>query len=462
MKPTIPFAPLALVPLIVAGLTVGVASPAAAAEVSATIDGIVYAADDADVAAGATAVDYTGSASAIEIPDTVTIEGITYDVTAIGVGAFQEAALTEVIIGDGVISIGVEAFEFNPIERVVFGDSVTTIGDRAFESNDITELTLPDGVTTIGDGAFASNNLTDLVLPDGVTTIASSAFQANAIRNLVLPDSVTSIGNFAFQVNEIESLTLPHDLTSIGIFAFSLNRLTTVTIPASVTTIGDRAFDNNPLAEVITLGPAPLLGATAFDDFEPIVVSYPWRFDSSQVAEGYTAPTWSGYASRAIATVAFDAAGGGSTPDAQSVPVDSPLTEPPVPAREGFLFDGWFVGSADGALWDFADPVDTDTLTAADTADSTADLVLVAGWTAVPAAEPDPDPAPGDGPVPGDGEPAEPDSGSGSGEGSSGEGELAATGAEQVPSAAGLAAALLLLGALALTISRGRTRSGTA
>ena len=73
-------------------------------------------------------------------------------------------------------------------------------------------------------------------------------------------------------------------------------------------------------------------------------------------------------------TVAFDSAGGKPTPGQQRITGGQQATRPTTdPARDGFLFDGWFLKDAKGGsdvAYDFSRPV-------------TADITLVAHWSPV-------------------------------------------------------------------------------
>ena len=73
-------------------------------------------------------------------------------------------------------------------------------------------------------------------------------------------------------------------------------------------------------------------------------------------------------------TVTFDSAGGKPTPDPQRITEGQQATRPTSsPARDGFLFDGWFLKDANGksdVAYDFSQPV-------------TADITLVAHWSPV-------------------------------------------------------------------------------
>ncbi|MCT8157985.1 RCC1 domain-containing protein, partial [Bifidobacterium polysaccharolyticum] len=73
-------------------------------------------------------------------------------------------------------------------------------------------------------------------------------------------------------------------------------------------------------------------------------------------------------------TVTFDSDGGNPVPDHQQITIGKQATRPTAsPAKDGFLFDGWFIKDANGdskVAYDFSQPV-------------TADITLVAHWSPV-------------------------------------------------------------------------------
>ncbi|WP_310965036.1 leucine-rich repeat protein [Nocardioides terrisoli] len=260
-------------------------SPAAAAATTCTVDGIVYTADPADVAAGATVSGYTGTGAAVAMPDSITCGTQSYSVTTIGDGAFQ----------------------YDPLTSVTIPDSVTTIGTFAFFSNKLTSVTIPDSVTTIGEGAFNNNQLTSVTLGSSVTTIGNKAFDLNQLASVTIPDSVITIGKFAFSSNPLASVSLGAAVTTIGDYAFGSNQLTSVTIPGSVITIGQKAFgDNTGLVSVTFDGAAPTTITPAGDQYASLgtatglVVYYHYAFDAANTSHGFTTPTWQGYNTQLI------------------------------------------------------------------------------------------------------------------------------------------------------------------
>jgi hypothetical protein len=212
-----------------------------------------------------------------KILDTYTIPS---SVTNIAKGAFIAAFVTNLVIGNSVISIGDEAIH-GVSRSVTIGNGVTSIGSNAFvhcaplaitvdpsnpayssldgvlfNKSRTTLLsypggkaggyTIPDSVTNIEPAAFYYRlALTSIIMGDSVTRIGSNAFyHCTSLTNVTMGDGVTSIGDQAFQsCNNLTSVRIGDGVRSIGNSAFySCANLTSVTIGDSVTSIGDEAF----------------------------------------------------------------------------------------------------------------------------------------------------------------------------------------------------------------------------
>ena len=104
-------------------------------------------------------------------------------------------------------------------------------------------------------------------------------------------------------------------------------------------------------------GPAAIL-ITGRQDGQPFTRSLNYTVDQTMTRDDQQGPAY---------TVRFDTDGGSPEPDPQQVthPLGRVKRPTPDPAREGFLFDGWFTGSI---AYDFSKPVDKD-------------LTLTAKWT---------------------------------------------------------------------------------
>ena len=188
---------------------------------------------------------YSGS---VTIPESVSYNGKTYNVTGISGSAFAYCYdLNSISIPNSVTSIGERAFNCcSSLLLAIIPSSVTEIGERAFEGcESLTTAAIPDGVKTISNRTFfGCTNLTSLTIGKGVTSIGMSAFAGCRLTSLVFPNSVTSIGAFAFaNCSDITSVTFPNSLKSIGSQAFEgCAKLTSLTIPNSVNSIAYDAF----------------------------------------------------------------------------------------------------------------------------------------------------------------------------------------------------------------------------
>ena len=217
------------------------------------VDGINYGtSSDTSVYVGARNAKYSG---AVVIPATVTWNGKTYTVTAIGYDAFSGCSgLTSVTIPNSVTSIGYSAFyNCSGLMSVTIPNSVTTIGGAAFSyCSGLASVTIPNSVTTIGSRAFSNcSGLTSVTFPASVTYIGDYAFyDCDGLTSVTLPVAVDSIGNGAFEsCGSLASVTFPDGLVYLGHWAFRYcSSLTSVTLPAGLTFIGDQAFYGTAIA----------------------------------------------------------------------------------------------------------------------------------------------------------------------------------------------------------------------
>ena len=125
--------------------------------------------------------------------------------------------------------------------------TVTRIGESAFYNNvDIESITIPSTVTSIGSGAFAYLYLTSLTIPNSVTEIGEGAFYT--IKNIVYKGNATGSPWEALTVNGyIDGNCIFADAEKTHLTAYinpSDTIETTIYIPESVITIGENAFIN--------------------------------------------------------------------------------------------------------------------------------------------------------------------------------------------------------------------------
>ena len=225
------------------------------------------------------------------LPETVTYNGTTYNVTYINEKAFYACAgLVSVVIPSCVISINYNSFTgceslttvtinsasiaagpYNSTYNLkyLFGNQVTsytigavsTIGCCAFYGcTNLASVTLHHAILSIDNNAFygCSNmyrvNITDLTAwlrINFVSEYSNPLYYAHnlylngtKITELTIPSGVSTIKKHAFRGCSMTSVDIPnYTVTSIGNSAFeSCSSLTSVYIGNSVTSIGENAF----------------------------------------------------------------------------------------------------------------------------------------------------------------------------------------------------------------------------
>lgn len=178
---------------------------------------------------------------ALNIPASVTYEGVEYSVTSIGELAFHLDSLTTVTIPNSVTEIGESAFEgCRSLISVTIPNSVTEIGEEAFKNcRSLTSVTLPNSVTEIGKEAFMScESLTSITIPstNEVFDIGEGAF--------MFCESLTSVTFLSNKVNSIWSDAFR-----------GCKNLTSVTIDGCAIIRGDAFRDCTKLKEIYCCPP---------------------------------------------------------------------------------------------------------------------------------------------------------------------------------------------------------------
>ncbi|MBR5673045.1 MAG: leucine-rich repeat protein [Muribaculaceae bacterium] len=165
---------------------------------------------------------YTGNVS---IPSTITHNGTTYTVTAIGNNAFRNC--------DGLTGVSIP-------------NTVTKLGNFAFyECPSLTTINIPYGVTTLGWDALGKTGLISVYIPGSVTYMGSEMFYyCTSLRSVTLPESITYIDMRSFQgCTNLTRIVIPNGVTTIYSDAFKgCTSLQEVTIPRTTTTIKSGAF----------------------------------------------------------------------------------------------------------------------------------------------------------------------------------------------------------------------------
>ncbi len=218
----------------------------------------------------------------IVIPNQVSNNGKTYNVTSILGNAFQDCiSLSSITIPNSVTSISANAFNgCTSLSSISIPNSVTSIGREAFEgtawynnqSDGLvyagkvaykykgvmpanTHVTIKDGTIGIAESAFEDcSMLTSINIPNSVICIGQYAFDGTAWYNSQ-PDGVVYAGKVAYKYKGVmpanTHITIKNGTLGIAGWAFfNLGNLTSITIPKSVTSIVEGAFLCSGLASV--------------------------------------------------------------------------------------------------------------------------------------------------------------------------------------------------------------------
>lgn len=180
-----------------------------------------------------------------------------------------------VICNDELMSIGESAFEDSAVSEIILSKNIVEIKDSAFKDSSLCTINLPEGLHKLGKEAFAGCQLKNIIIPASLREIPESAFYRNEhlscvhfvedlctyierigdeafaecnIRSIHIPGSVYEIGDRAFYNNwSLMNISLSDGVKIIGNGAFASEHggrgLRTIDIPSSVTYVGSKAFD---------------------------------------------------------------------------------------------------------------------------------------------------------------------------------------------------------------------------
>lgn len=181
--------------------------------------------------------------------------------------------------------------------------TLTAIGEEAMMGcRNLISLTLPETIQELGEGAFAiCTSLTSLNIPEGITEIPTGCFgYCTKLNQLTLPSTIETLGKMAFYgCSGMTAITLPENLKTIGEMAFfDCSKLTEITIPASVTTIGNLAFGGRSATDRSKIeayhmqsSTPPILEGTLYqtqEGIEPVIY-----VPAGAVSAYQSAPGWS-------------------------------------------------------------------------------------------------------------------------------------------------------------------------
>ena len=253
-----------------------------------------------------TAANKTGYSGDVVVPNSVSYQGISFDVTALDEKCFYSASnLESVVLPEGITTIPAYAFNScnnlnhidipssvkeiatyafiycSKLEQVDLPVGLTTLGIRSFQSTGISSINLPEGVTEIPQYCFYGTPLTSVILGDGITSLGSNCFQScsklqsvklpahiktlpssifygcSSLSEIVIPDEVSKIESSAFYgCSALEGINIPDSVSSIGSGMFqNCSALKEVKIPAKISTLPSSLFQGCSALEKVTISP---------------------------------------------------------------------------------------------------------------------------------------------------------------------------------------------------------------
>ena len=217
------------------------------------------------------------------IPETVTANGNTYQVTMIGADAFNNCPLLEtVIIPDSVTEIEngreVDIFEYlddrcsafrkcQRLKSIKLSNSLKKIGIDAFNHCiGLKSIDIPNSVTELA-GFTDCTGLKSIDIPNSVTVLAGFD-GCTGLKSIDIPSSVTKIWGFRC-CKGLTSVTIPNSVKVLGKNAFSdCTNLTSVIIEneQDAVTIRENAF-NNTIAKIIYLGKPESVSGNIYENY---------------------------------------------------------------------------------------------------------------------------------------------------------------------------------------------------
>ena len=163
----------------------------------------------------------------VEIPEKVSLEGVSYDVTAISSLAFDDCnVLSSIIIPKTVSSLSGQSFfgctsltniivkEENPV--YVSENGLILSHDHSqliYVGGGLSHPQLPLGIKSIESNAFSSGSYVAVDLPNTVTSIGPNAFwYCRILHSLSIPTSVRNIGdNALYWCYNLRKITIDND-----------------------------------------------------------------------------------------------------------------------------------------------------------------------------------------------------------------------------------------------------------
>lgn len=149
---------------------------------------------------------------ALVLPETVSNNGITYTLRAIGTYAFCNCPITSVVIPNSVDSIAGCAFlNCNYLTSVTLSNTLRYIGPRALSGCMLGDVVLPSSVRVVEGGALSGSQITNITLNDSVQILGGGCLGDNPFTSLYIPASVQHIEGYWSPGSNLTSIVVDPD-----------------------------------------------------------------------------------------------------------------------------------------------------------------------------------------------------------------------------------------------------------
>lgn len=216
----------------------------------------------------------------IEVPESFTLDGITYTITQIDRCAFEECKeLNSIIIPNTVKSIGDMAFcHCNSLSHVQLPISLDSIHERTFYyCENLRSIQFPESLKYIGFQAFIMSGIEELNFTSFVKLDQGAFTLCHHLKTVTFSDGTDTISRDVFSgCEELSSVFIPQSVTVIDDYAFSNTKLSSVDLPESLMRLGSWAFGGcSSLKTISCLAPNPPYASEVFIETELNVIYVP-------------------------------------------------------------------------------------------------------------------------------------------------------------------------------------------
>ena len=150
----------------------------------------------------------TGS---LVLPDTVSFNGTSYTVRAVGSYTFSCCGITSLVMPNTIDSIASNAFHnCSNLSNITYSNTLKYIGENALRGCRLDSVVLPSSLRVIGVAALTSSNITSITLNDSLDVLSNWSLSVNPFTSLYIPASVREL-HTACWYNSLSTIVVDPD-----------------------------------------------------------------------------------------------------------------------------------------------------------------------------------------------------------------------------------------------------------